>query len=417
MNHQKCCPVRLPMSFRWVFLILLIGAGITALEIGVRSPLLAQEPEPPVDNTIQSTGNTVTVWGKVVNGTAGASVAPGSPITFHSFDQIVSPVLTIESTTGEAGSFEFRSVKLREGGSYAVVMEYGGIRYSSLLSREDLDNPIELPVYETTADISVIQINSQAIIIADINEKEREISALQVLSAQQGTVPDTGEAGSFEFRSVKLREGGSYAVVMEYGGIRYSSLLSREDLDNPIELPVYETTADISVIQINSQAIIIADINEKEREISALQVLSISNTGDRTLLPDLSNITSPTQINFLRFSLPPQATQLDVQSDLLGGDIIPIGTGFAVTSPIKPGDHSINLTFRFPYEGNSVSYRDSMLQGSAAYRILIPKELPQLQVTPLKRLPDIDIGDSAYRVWEGKSFAPGAALEVELSRR
>jgi hypothetical protein len=260
----------------------------------------------------------------VINGTQGAVVPSGSPITFHSFDQIVSPVLTIDTTTTKGGSFEFFSVKLLEGGSYAVVIEYGGIQYSSLLSREDLDNPIELPVYETTDDISVIKVTSLALIIADIDEKEREISALQILS--------------------------------------------------------------------------------------------ITNTSDRTLLPNLSNITSPTDINFLRFSLPPQASQLDVQSDLLGGDIIPIGTGFAVTSPIKPGSHSINLTFRFPYEGSSVTYRDSMLQGAAAYRVLIPMKLPPLQVTPLEGLPDIDIGDAMYRVWEGRNFAPGQALEIELSR-
>ncbi|MFQ6028262.1 MAG: hypothetical protein ACE5Q6_12280 [Dehalococcoidia bacterium] len=302
------------MSLRRILLAVLIGTGTVAASGLVSTSILSA----------QEALDTITVRGTVINGTAGAGIAPESPIMFHSFDQIVSPILTIETFT-------------------------------------------------------------------------------------------TGD-GDFEFKDVKLREGGGYAVVMEYAGIRYSSLLSREDLDSPIELMVYEATSDISVIQVISQALIIADVNEKDREISALEVLNITNTSDRTLLPDLSNITSPTQINFLRFSLPPQATQLDVQSDLLGGDIIPIGTGFAATSPVKPGDHSINLTFRFPYEGNSVSYRDSMLQGAEAYRILIPKELSQVQVAPLEGQPEIDIGGSVYRVWEARDFAPGAALVVELSR-
>ena len=179
---------------------------------------------------------------------------------------------------------------------------------------------------------------------------------------------------------------------------------------------MYEITRDLSVVEVERQAMIIADINETDREIRALEVLSVNNTADRTLLPELANITNPADINFLRFSLPLDAADLSVQSSLPGGDIIPMGTGFAVTAPVKPGNHEITYTYKFPYEGNSVTFNQRLIQGAEQYQVLAPAALSQIQVTPLEPRPRIEIGGVSYLVWEAGQIPPGRGVALSISR-
>ena len=228
----------------------------------------------------------------------------------------------------------------------------------------------------------------------------------------QDTITD--ESGNFVFSNVELLQDGGYAVTMDYAGTRYSSLLSREDLEEPVELVVYETTQDISIIRVVHQALILTEVDPREQMITAAIFVSLSNESDRTLLPDLTNVT-PGRFSFLRFSLPPQAEELDVQSDLLGGQIIPTGSGFALTAPVSPGEHNISFSFRFPYQENVLSYRQSLLQGADVFQVLIPQRLSEIQVGTLEPVTSLNSANASYLVWESVELIPGQGVEVELA--
>ncbi len=233
------------------------------------------------------------------------------------------------------------------------------------------------------------------------------------LASTAETVTDA--SGDFQFDDVPLAGVSSYAVVSDYQGNRYNALLGPQDLAQPLEISVYEATQDLSVVQVEQQALIIADIREEERRLAAVGLLNLANRSDRTLVPDLTNLAGTGQFSFLRFSLPAGAEELDVQTDLTGGRVIPMGSGFAMIAPIAPGEHSISYTFSFPYDGESVTYRDGLIQGAAVYQVLAPGKLGDIQVSPLPARPTANIGGSEYRVWEGRDFAPGQDLMVTLS--
>ncbi|MBM3943169.1 MAG: hypothetical protein FJ316_09660 [SAR202 cluster bacterium] len=221
----------------------------------------------------------------------------------------------------------------------------------------------------------------------------------------------SGPAGEFQFNDVAADAGSTYALTMEYLTVTYSVLASATDLAQPLEVVVYETTRDAAVVRVERQALLITDINAREQDIGAVEFVRLVNPSDRTLLPDLSS----SSISFLRFPLPPGARELDVRSDLTGGQIIPIGTGFAVTAPVLPGGHDLNYAFRFPYQGVAVSYRQSLLQGAAVYQVLIPQRLPPVQVTGLESRPLLDLDGTTYRVWEARGVAPGQGPTVEIA--
>ena len=224
----------------------------------------------------------------------------------------------------------------------------------------------------------------------------------------------TDDVGSFSFPNVELLREGGYAVTTDYADTRYSTLFRPEDLDRPVELVVYETTQDISIIRVVHQALILTDVDPRKQMITATIFVNLSNESDRTMLPDLTNV-GPGRFSFLRFSLPPLAEELDVQSDLVGGQIIPMGSGFAMTAPVTPGAHNISFSFQFPYQGNALSYKQSLLQGADVFQVLIPQRLSEIQVATLEPLPAINAAGASYLAWERAELAPGQGVEVELA--
>ena len=177
-------------------------------------------------------------------------------------------------------------------------------------------------------------------------------------------------------------------------------------------MTVYEPTQDVTVVRVTNQVMVIGDIDEKNKTISAIEFVRLTNTSDRTLLPDLNNMG---QLSFLRFALPPLAEDLDVGSDMPGGDIICIGTGFALTSPVLPGEHFVDFSFRFPYQGEEISYRQSLPQGADVYRVMVPLRLSTIGVSPLQPVTSVEQEGTSYRAWEGYDYKPGQGLSLRIT--
>jgi hypothetical protein len=82
---------------------------------------------------------------------------------------------------------------------------------------------------------------------------------------------------------------------------------------------------------------------------------------------------------------------------------------------VVPGEHAVDFSFRFPYRGDRVSYRQTLFQGSDAYQVLVPERMASIRVAPLGPAPTVDIEGSLYRVWEGRDFQSGQEMVLELT--
>ena len=242
------------------------------------------------------------------------------------------------------------------------------------------------------------------------------LPVLMLATNQDDRVATTGQAmtdetGGFEFSDVPRLQAGQYFFSVDYAGVLYSTVLSPEELSGGVEIMVYETTQDVAVVQITRQVLVIAGVDPAEREISAIEFVLLANESDRTLLPDVSN---PAMMSFLRFSLPPETHDLDVQSNLPSREIISVGSGFAVTSPVIPGGHSVEFSYIFPYEGNVLSYRQPLLQGAEVYQVLVPERLAPLRVGALEKVEPVQIQGTEYQAWEGRDISPGQGVALEF---
>ncbi len=226
----------------------------------------------------------------------------------------------------------------------------------------------------------------------------------------------TNSEGMFQFDDVSVpSEGGSVALVADYGGARYRKVVAPAELTNPLSLIVYDATQDAKVVATTEQSIIVAGVDATTRRIAAVQLFSLENRSDTTLVPDLTAMPVLGQFSFLRFSLPPDASDLDVATDLVGGEVIPVGTGFAITAPVPPGEHQVSFTFTVPYEGDTLAWRDNTLQGADAFRLLIPAEFGGIGVGGLPSGETIAVSDVSYRVWQANNIAPGGGVNLALT--
>ena len=245
---------------------------------------------------------------------------------------------------------------------------------------------------------------AEVLVLALVTDSEGGlISALDALSDDEGRFIVDGLPGV---------DNGQYIFSADYRGALYRTVRGAGDLDGELRLTVYEPTEDVSVIEVTKHVQVIAEVDKTERTVAVVEFVRLANRSDRTLTPNLNN---PAQMSFLRFSLPPQSYELNVQSDLQGRDVIPVGTGFAVTSPVPPGEHSVEFSYFFTYEGSTVAYRQGLHQGADIYQALVPEDLASVLVKPLELATPISIQDTKYQVWETQGIGPGQGLMVEVT--
>ena len=222
----------------------------------------------------------------------------------------------------------------------------------------------------------------------------------------------TDAEGRFEFTGVEVITGASYAVAARYGDILYSVNLSPDFFLAPVEVIVYEPTGTIDDIVVESDVLLLRGTVASKDSITAIEVITLTNTSDRAFIPDLSQ---PAMMQFLRFSRPPEALELEVASDMPGGQVITVGTGFAISSPVVPGEHRVSYSYRMPYDGDSIEFTHSFPMGAGTFRLLVEAGTGEVRLPPLvtATLP-IDLGGQEYMVWEASNLPAAARFNIGL---
>ena len=246
-----------------------------------------------------------------------------------------------------------------------------------------------------------------------------DLAVLMLVTGSDGTLRDTGQTvmrpdGSFLMEDAPVVEGGVYNLSVDYGGIFYGSSVPVEGLADETTITVFETTEDATIMTVQRQVMVISEIDVAGRVITATEFVRFTNPTDRTLRPNLET-ARPGMFSFMRFALPPNAADVTVQSNLRGGEIISVGSGFALAAPVPPGEHSVDFAYTFPYEGGSLDYRNSLPQGAEIFQVLIPERWSGVEVGGLVPRDPVGIGDEVYQAWEGRDVPAGPGVQMDFS--
>ncbi len=232
----------------------------------------------------------------------------------------------------------------------------------------------------------------------------------QTATTYEESVATTDTEGNFRFENVPLDPEALYGVTIRYQGVVYGTDIDlRSDSLPPVTVTIYETSDDQSLLALSNSSLLIPQVDKIAGRIYALEIVNVVNESDRTYVP------GPEPMNLLRFGLPSGAAGLQIDTSLVGADVIQVDRGFAVPANIPPGEHEVMFAYNFGYEGRSVAFEKSYLYGAERARILVPYEIGDLSSVDFGVPADVQIGDKHYQLIEVADIGRQSRASLEIS--
>ena len=225
----------------------------------------------------------------------------------------------------------------------------------------------------------------------------------------------TAPNGEFSFENILKGEGYRYRLSAQYGNIRQTVKVEDTLNQDEISLIVYETTTVMESIAATTHVTIVPRVDGKTQLMGVLELVEISNGGDRTFITDLQNPAPDGMPQLLRFSLPEGFDELTVDSDLPSGNVLEIATGFALSNAVPPGDFRVLFSYVIEYDGSEVTFDRSLPFDVHQYRILMPPEFGKAAGARFTATDDQLLGDMNYRVLQGSGFAVSDRIRFTFS--
>ncbi len=217
--------------------------------------------------------------------------------------------------------------------------------------------------------------------------------------------------GRFAFPAVPIQDVASYSIAAMYLGINYAvQLQPGSDLTNVL-LTVYEVTSSMDGLSIKGNTLLVLKAKPATRTLAFLEIVQIANQGDRTFMPQSSTDGS---MSFLRFPLPSNAADLDVQAELPEGQVLQVDKGFALASPVPPGTHNVIFGYTAPYSSANLDLSRSFLMGTSTFRMLVSEDVGSISSPQMTDMGNTTIGSTKFHLLEAKDLPPEAGISILL---
>ena len=242
------------------------------------------------------------------------------------------------------------------------------------------------------------------------------LNVLEGITSFDQVSESPGPDGSFSF-TVANAPSRTYFLGVEYQGARYSETRSSQTVNDPIVIRLFDTTNDTSVLAFESYTVIITGAVRDEGWVEILERASVRNDSGLTLIPNQSE-SGPAMLSFLRFALPPNAYNLDVRTNLVGGDVIEVDRGFALTTPITPTGgtpHLFEFIYRLDYDDELLDLSRTMRFGAESFRFVTPDDTAFPIAPQLQDLGATELNGRLLRLLEGEGIQPGDIVALALA--
>ncbi len=288
-----------------------------------------------------------------------------------------------------------------------------------------------------TALLVTLQMQSAGLPVASAQTPPDEIVGIIINGTDGGVVPENMEVllmsidmasnqiieqestnvdedGIFRFSNLVSGPGLSYRVVANTGAYTPSVDMTTVDNWSNVRINIYDPTTSLEDINLGSYVLMIPSIDARSRQAGILTVINVNNAGDRIWIPDM-NDPSLTGLDLLRFNLPDGFTDLNIESELPSGNILEIGTGFAMTNPIPPGTAAILVSYTIHYEGDGFDFNLKLPYGAGQVRMLLPKDAGVIKAPKLGSLESVVVADNVFNSVEGNNFAVDEEINANFT--
>ena len=199
-----------------------------------------------------------------------------------------------------------------------------------------------------------------------------------------------------------------YALSAAYRDIRFFSdaYISSIEREGPLELIVFETTADPSVIRIIGDSSAITPPADDSGVLRVLQVTTFENVSDRAYV---GNDPLNTRLTVV---LPLPTMAFDLESVHSPGSLVlaPEGRNVHSIIPVMPGIEEYIVTYGVLYTTEVFAWSKAYPYSTEVVRLLVPPEISFRPGSEWIEMPDSEVSGVTYARYEMRSVIAGETL-------
>lgn len=220
----------------------------------------------------------------------------------------------------------------------------------------------------------------------------------------------TSKDGSFSFTALPWDR--SYAVTIEYDSAEYSTdkmVFYPDEETKTLDLPVYAPTTSGDSIGV-TEAHMIVQVVEGGLSIADLSVFD--NKGDKMYVG--SGELADGKKETLKFSVPPDAANINFISGLAPESIVRTPSGFSDTGSVAPGSKRIVFAYTLPLSSGSGSVEKTIEYPTEKFLLLVSKSNDTVTVEGLSGGDTVQIEKEDFIRWSGENLKPGQKFTVRF---
>ena len=250
---------------------------------------------------------------------------------------------------------------------------------------------------------------------ANADVPEGLIITLQVFDGDvelQRLEGEVGADGGVSFDGVIENSEVAYTLSTAHNDVRFFSdaYLAGIARDGPLELTLYESTSDPSVIQIIGDSSVVSPVENDAGTLRVLQVTSYENLSDRAFVghdPDNTRLT---------IQLPLPALAFDLEAAHNPGSLVLSPESRSVYSilPVLPGVEEVIVTYNVLYVTNVFAWTKTYPYPTKISRLLTPQGISFRPGSDWTQRPVSEVSGITYDRHEINDVAAGATLTATL---
>ena len=228
------------------------------------------------------------------------------------------------------------------------------------------------------------------------------------------TTTKTDAEGQFLFDGLSTESGYNYEVMLTFQEAEYySEWLSFDEGEatKSVEVTVYDSTTSDEAIKVAMAHTI---IYVGQYSLKIMEYLLFVNETDLTYIGS-KEVTAEGSRKTLRFSLPREATELQITLGLMECCIYGSEEGFTDSMPVLPGTREVAYSYKVNYNSGTYTFSQDVNYPTTRYDFLFQGEGIEVTGDQLKAEEPMDIDGTRFNHLSGSDFAPGDIVVAQLS--
>ncbi len=221
-----------------------------------------------------------------------------------------------------------------------------------------------------------------------------------------------GEDGNFRFDGLEPGPSFQYVASAVFDGVTYASaaVTLSPGTSQQADISVYAATDNAGAIGVARMSFVLAGADSKAGLLTVVESYHVHNSGNAAYI----GAASAGQRQTLQVPLFNGARSLTALNGFTTDDVVATANGFALTTPVLPGDSVLSFTYDLPYHARGLTLRRALAYPTALAEVILPADIritsPQL-TTPAS----VQLGGRNFDALQATNLAARSALEFDIS--